>query len=196
MNRGASATIQTEWAKAANAPAHLIEIRFDVADGGTIYLTDSYRNITWNGNTYLGNGDLIGFSGLTESSELRITDAAFQFSGVDQTLLALFLAKNWIDRRLLLYKCFFNTSTEALLVDPVAIHDGRMDEPMLEEDGAGGTSTLTVHSRDQFADFERLSGRHTNSVEQKLLFPTDTGFDLVTQIAGKQVSLLWGAATP
>jgi hypothetical protein len=196
MNRGASAAVQAEWAKSANEPAHLVELRFDAGDGGTIYLTDSYRAIVWNGNTYLASGHLLDFSGLQESAEMRVTEVMVQLSGVDQTMIALFAAAKWIDRRLLIYRMFFDQTNEALMVDPVAIHDGRMDEPTLAEDPDNGSSILTVTSRDQFADFDRLSGRHTSSVEQKLFFPTDTGFDLVSQIAGKQVSLQWGAATP
>jgi hypothetical protein len=196
MNRGASSDVQAEWAKSANEPAHLVELRFDTGDGGTIYLTDSYRSVVWNGHTYLANGDPLGFSGLQESAEMRVAEVMVQLSAVDQTMLAIFAAANWIDRRILIYKMFFDQSNEALMVDPVAIHDGRMDEPALAEDPDSGTSVLTVTSRDQFSDFDRLSGRHTNSVEQKLFFPSDTGFDLVTQIAGKQASLQWGAATP
>jgi hypothetical protein len=52
MNRGASAAVQAEWAKAQNAPAHLVELQFDVADGGTVYVTDSYRTISYGGNSY------------------------------------------------------------------------------------------------------------------------------------------------
>jgi hypothetical protein len=196
MNRGASAAVQVEWAKSANEPAHLVELRFDSGDGGTIYLTDSYRSVIWGGNTYLANGHLLDFSGLQESAEMRVADLTVQLSAVDQVMVSAFTTKQWIDRRLLIYRMFFDQTNEALMVDPVAIHDGRMDEPRLDENPEGGTSVLTVKSTDQFADFERLSGRHTNSVEQKLFFPSDTGFDLVSALAGKQVSLQWGAAQP
>jgi hypothetical protein len=38
--------VQAEWAKSQNAPCHLVELQFDAADGGTVYITDSYRTIT------------------------------------------------------------------------------------------------------------------------------------------------------
>jgi hypothetical protein len=80
MNRGATAAVQAEWAKSANEPAHLVELRFDAGDGGTIYLTDSYRSVTWNGNTYLASGDVLGFSGLQESAEMRVAEVMVQLS--------------------------------------------------------------------------------------------------------------------
>jgi len=194
--RGASAAFLTESAKAANQPAHLFEARFDAADGGTLYFTDSYRNITWGGNTYTALGHLIGFTGLTESAELRITDVRVTFSAVDQTMVSQVLQKQYLDRRLVIYKAFFDEATQAIVVDPVSIHDGRMDEPTLNEDPEGGRSTVQVVSHDQFADFERKSGRHTNPTDQALFFPSDKAFDMVAQNAGSQVTLTWGAPAP
>lgn len=191
--RGASASVLTEIAKGANQPAHLFEARFDAADGGTLYFTDSYRSISWGGNTYTALGHLLGFTGLTESAELRITDVRVTFAAVDQTMVAQVLLKNYIDRRLIIYKAFFDVSTQAIVVDPVAIHDGRMDEPTLQEDPDAGRSTVLITSHDQFADFERKAGRHTNPQDQNLYFPTDRAFDLVAQNAGSQQTLMWGS---
>jgi hypothetical protein len=196
MNRGASAAVQAEWAKAANEPALLLEARFDAADGGTVYLTDSYRAVVWGGNTYAAGGHMLGFTGLTESAELRITDVTVELSGVDQTWVSIILAKQYLDRRLLIYKMFFDQASGALMVDPFAIHDGRMDEPRSDEDPQPGKHTISVKSRDQFADFERRNGRHTNPNDQRALFPGDGCFDLVAQLAGQQVQLVWGAVRP
>jgi hypothetical protein len=171
-------------------------VRLDTSDGGSVYMTDSYRQIVWNGNTYGALGHALTFSGLTESAELRIADATLQLSGIDQSWISIILSKQYVDRRLLIWKMFFNQATEALMVDPVAIHDGRMDDPRVDEDGPAGKSTVTIKSRDQFADFEKLCGRHTNPIDQNLWFPSDRAFDLVAQNAGSQMTLLWGAARP
>lgn len=189
--RGASAAVQAEWAKAANQLAHLLELRLDAADGGTLYRTDSYRTISWGGNSYLALGDFLGFSGLTESAEQRITDVTVTFSGVDQTWLSIVQLKQLLDRRLLIYKVFFNTATEAVIVDPVSIHDGRISEYSVQEE-ASGKCEVTLHSQDQFADFQRLSGRHTNPNDQNIWFPADRGFDLTAQNAYQRRQLIWG----
>jgi hypothetical protein len=75
------------------------------------------------------------------------------------------------------YQAFLGTA-DALIVDPFAIHDGRMDEPKFDEDPDGGKCTVSVRSHDQFADFERTTGRHTNPNDQALWFPNDRAFDL------------------
>jgi len=194
--RGASVDVIAELAKGANQPAHLFELQFDVADGGTLYLTDSYRAISYGGNSYSAAGHLLSFSSLTESAELRITDLRAQLSGVDQTMIAQVLNKQYLDRHLVIYKAFFDVATQALIVDPIAIHNGRMDEPLIQEDPVSGSSVVQITSHDQFADFERRSGRHTNPADQNLYFPTDRAFDLVAQNAGKQTTLMWGVPRP
>ena len=190
--RGASVAVKAEWAATANAPAHLIELRLDSA---TVYVTDSYRTIVWDGNTYLALGHMIGFAGLVESAEVRVADVSVQLSGVDQTMVALVLDNDYLDRRLLIYQFFLDTS-DAVIASPVLIHDGRIAEAGVSEDGESGNSTVTLKSRDSFADFERMNGRHTNPAEQKYLFPNDASFDLLAQLAGQNRQIIWGAVSP
>lgn len=190
--RGASVAVQAEWAAAANAPAHLVELQLDSA---TIYATDSYRTIVYGGNTYTALGHMLGFSGLVESAEVRVADLSLQLSGVDQTMVALVLENDYLDRRLLIYQFFLDTS-DAVVASPVLIHDGRIAEASVAEDGEGGNSSVTLKSRDSFADFERMNGRHTNPNEQRYLFPNDASFDLLPQLAGQNRQLVWGAVSP
>lgn len=189
MNRGASAAVQAEWAKRQNAPVHLLEVRFDADDGGTSYVTDASRPITWMGNIYGAVGDLLSFGGLTESFELRVADVTIELSGVSQAYIAAFLQRNWVDRRLILYKGFLDAA-DTVIVDPFAIHDGRMDEPRFVEDMDAGSSVVQVASRDQFADFEKVNGRHTNAGDQNLLFPDDESFDRLAERNSR--SFTWG----
>lgn len=193
--RGASVAVQAEWAAAANAPAHLIELRLDAGDGGTVYVTDSYRSIVWGGNTYTALGHLLGFGGLAESAEVRVADISVSLSGVDQTLIATVLAADYLDRQFLIYQFFLDTS-DAVIASPVLIHDGRIAEAAVDEDGDSGKCVVSLKSRDSFADFERLNGRHTNPNEQKYHFPNDASFDLLAQLAGQNRQLIWGAVSP
>lgn len=191
-NRGATAAVQAEWAKAQNQPAHLLELRLDAADGGTVYFSDSYRTVVWGANSYTALGHLASFSGVIESAELRIADATIELSGVDQTLIALILSKQYIDRQLLVYQMFFSSSADALVVDPFPLHDGRMDEPVMQEDPDSGKCVVQIKARDQFADFERMAGRHTNAIEQSQWFPADKAFQLMAETAARQKELMWG----
>jgi len=189
-DRGASAAFLTELVKDQNEPFHLFELQLDVADGGTVRNTDLHRDVSWGGNSYLANGHFMQFSGIQESAELRVKTCSVTLSGVDQAWIATVLTVNYIDRRLLIYKGFVNATTDAVIVDPIAIFDGRVDSAQTEEDPSAGTCSVTLTAADDWVDFERLNGRHTNPTEQQALFPSDLGFQYVDMI-NKQIQ--WGA---
>lgn len=187
--RGFSAAALAQINAAQNAPFHLFEAYFD---SGTAYATDAARPVVWGGHTYLADGQLLAYDGVQETADLQVTEAHVQLSGVDQTWVALVLAENYIDRRLVIYKAFLDPATDALIVDPGAIFDGRMDAPTIEEDPASGKCTVSLTATSHWTDFERRPGRHTNLAEQQTFFPADTGFRYVSEQT-KQIT--WGAAT-
>lgn len=187
MNRGASADVIAEIALAANRPVHLFELYLS---GATTYATDAYRQVTWNGVDYPALGHFLDFDGVEESSDMTINQCRVQLSGVDQTLIAAILAYEYIDRRLVIRKGFL-TGSEALMIDPLPIFDGRVDAPEIAEDPATGACTVTIAASSHWIDFERTPGRHTNHEEQQLWFPGDLGFEYVSQL-NRQIK--WGSA--
>lgn len=187
MNRGASVAVINEFALSANRPVHLFELYLQ---GATTYATDAYRAVEWGGNTYPALGKFLEFDGIEETSDLSITQARVQMSGVDQTLIAGILSYEYIDRRLCIRKGFL-AENETLLIDPLPIFDGRIDSPEIAEDPAAGTCVVTVSASSHWIDFERTPGRHTNHQEQQLWFPGDLGLELVSQL---NRDIKWGAA--
>ena len=185
--RGASTAVQTEVAKSANSPFHLFELYLD---GASTFATDSYRSILWNGNLYVANGHLLSFDAIEEAADMKVTQTRISLSGVDQSIIAMILAHNYIDRRLVIRKAFLS-SDEALIVDPVPILDGRCDAPEIAEDPVSGTCTVTLSCGSHWIDFERKPGRHCNHAEQQIWFPGDNGFEYVSQLNRE---IKWGSA--
>ena len=190
MDRGASAAWIAEILKSQSQPIHLVEVAFDAADGGTIWLSDAYRPVVWSGNTYTANGHFMGFSGLSETYDMTIPSVRVSLSAVDQTWIALALTKQYIDRPLRIYKAFLD-NVEAVVTSPVLIFDGRMDTLDIADDPDGGTCMLSVTASSQWADFDRRPGRHTNHQEQQVFYPGDRGFEYAAQ-GNKDIT--WGRA--
>lgn len=187
MDRGASTAVVDEIVKSTNSPCYLVELYFDSA---TVRITDAWRNISWGGNTYLADGNLLGFSGIEETAELQIPSVTLSVSGVNQSYIAVVLAEPYLDRRVVIYKAFLDY-TQGVVSSPIIIFDGRLDSMGISDDPAGGTSTVAFTATSQWADFERTPGRHTNPAEQGVYFPGDKFFDYCNQI-NKQIK--WGAA--
>ncbi len=187
MDRGASAAFITEILKSSNQPIYLVEAWFD---DGTIRMSDAWVNVVWGGNTYTANGYFLGFSGLSETSDMTIPNVTVQVSAVDQTWIAIALSKPYIDRRIAVYKAFLDY-TQALISSPLLMFDGRIDTLEISDDPGHGSCTIAVSASSQWVDFQRTPGRHTNDDEEQIWYPGDRGFQFVTNF-NQQIK--WGAA--
>ena len=188
MDRNASTSVITELGAEQNFPVHLCEIYFD---NERIFLTDAYRQISWDGNDYISMGHLLGFGDIEETHELVVSNMTVSLSGVDQRYFSTFLSVSYVDRQITSYKSFLNVNTEVLVTDPILIFDGRMDQPVIAEDPDAGTSVVTVNCTNAWVDFERRPGRKTNYEEQQIWFPGDKGFEFASEIT-KEIK--WGIA--
>jgi len=182
-DRGMTAAVITEAEKAQNRPFNLVEIFFTT---GTVYFTDSDRNITWNSNTYLAAGSFLSFSEINEQNALTVSDIEVQLSGVDRTYLTTILDETFMDRDLIIRKGFIN-DLNAVVVDPIIIYSGKMDQPNIIESSDGCTISVTVANL--FVDFNKTNARFTNDESQKLFFPSDNGFQYAHQVI-KEIN--WG----
>ena len=182
-DRGMTAAALTEAAKSQNKPFHLVEIYFT---SGTVYFNDSDRDITWNSNTYTAAGYFLSFSEINEQNALTVSDIEVQLSGVDRTYLVEILNETFMDRDLIIRKGFFNDSN-AVVVDPIIIYSGKMDQPNIIE--TSESCTVSVRVANLFVDFQKTNARFTNDESQKLFFPSDNGFQYAHQII-KEIN--WG----
>lgn len=181
--RGATGAFLDEIAKAANRPVHLLEVDFNPY----IYLTDAAVNLTWDGNIYLAS-QWLGFSGISETSELLVNSVTVSLSGADQQVVALLLQESYLNRRMKIRTAMLNEALQ-VIADPVLIFDGRMDRPTIAVDPDNGQVACSVEGISIWTDFDRRPGRHSNDAEQQNLFPGDKGFAQVSVIPDQ---IFWG----
>lgn len=184
MSRGIHADVITELAKDSFNTAHLVSIDFE----NPIYLTESQYNIDHGGNTYTSSSALTGISNISEASDIQVGSMTIGLSGVSQEYISILLGQTYIDRRVVISRVVL-TDVNAIIGSPIVIYDGRIQSYSIK-DGVN-SSSINLIASSHWADFEKKSGRRTNSNSQKIHFSTDKGFEFAPNTMR---DLKWGRA--
>jgi hypothetical protein len=178
INSATLAALETDSFNSAT----LVQIDFS----STIRITDWARSVTALSNTWNSSANFIGVGDVTESQELRVNDLTLTLSGVDQTYVAIFLANNYIDVPINVYRVILDNA-DAVVGAPILIFDGILTGYAIEDTEEG--SKVTVQMASHWKDFEKENGRRTNHNSQQLYFAGDDGFEF----APKSIKdLKWG----
>ena len=169
----------------------LVELHLDTA----VYFTNGHIDLDYDSptapdagaNTYLAQGQYLGFGDVQETQDVRVGSLALTFTGVDFTTLGYVLNNEYIDRRVVLYRAVLNPDYTFNAGNVFQYFDGNITEFTIAESKEQASLTLKVAS--QFADYERTNGRRTNNTSQQREFPTDVGLEFAPQI---QVDIKWG----
>lgn len=189
MARGLGSTITNELSRDRLRFADLLELHFESPND--LYLTNGPIDITVNtststGETFAANGELLSFDTVTETGQARVNQVNFSLSGASNTITNLFLNNNYVDRRIVIYRQFFNNQSVAIGT-PVMLFDGEMTAFNINESGT--SSTLNVTSSSVFYDFDRINGRRTNTTSQQTIFAFDKGMDYASVVDDR---IKWG----
>ena len=154
-----------------------------------IYLTDYFRDITYNGNTYEAVGSFLGLSAIDSSSGLQVQDIKLTLEGISQSYISYVLQYYYIDRECEIHKVFLNSSTDATIGDPVKVFEGRLNNPTIQDDPTSGSTTVILTISNYLSDFDKRPTRFTNDTQHKGLYPDDNFFSRWGKI---DKEIIWG----
>ena len=191
MPRSLSSGLITSLSGQQQRVADLIEIHLSTA----VYFTNTFLDLSYDSatapdagaNDYLAQGQFIGIGNVQESKDIKIGSMSMVFTAVDYTTLAYVLNNEYIDRRVVLYRAVLD---ENFAIDSTKVFqyfDGRIKDFSISE--SPKTATLSLNVGSQFADYDKISGRRTNSDSQQRFFSGDVGFEFAPQI---QTDIKWG----
>lgn len=163
-------TLDTVTSNEKNLPsivvAHLV--KFELGYSGTTniyYLTDYFKSVTYDNNTYLAQGNLLTVTGLSENSTFEIQNCKIQLSGIDRVFTSSLLNYNYTARNITIYKQFFRTIKDDSYTNvdtnlsihelyekagsPIQIFNGRINAPSIQDNPNEGTATITVSATDR-----------------------------------------------
>lgn len=156
--------------------------------GGTVYLWSGVGDLSWNGQTWLGGGQLLSVSEIAETSDVVASGVTVTLAGVDPAYVSAAISeagqglpgKIWLG---------FIDDTGAVIIDPLALFSGRLDVPQIS-DGAA-TCAITISYESRLVNLLKPNEWRYTHESQQLLYPGDKAFEFVTGIQEKK--LAWGA---
>ena len=192
MPRNLPSAIKTELAKDGIAFADLVELHFPTVQLLTNAQIPVFTTTPTSGGaqTYTSNGNLLSFDLIQETGEAKVNQLNISLSGCSQTFTDLFLNNAYVDKRVVIYRVFFDDQLQ-IISTPVMMFDGEIQSFSINE--TGETSTVFVSSASVFYEFEKVNGRRTNETSQQGFFPNDRGMHYSSLTLD---DILWGKPAP
>lgn len=166
-------------------PVVLVEALFD---SGAVRMFSGIGELSFNSQTYLGAGNLLGVGGVQETQELRATGIDITVSGIPSEMLSLALSEPYQGRICRVYLGALDTNTGALIGSPYQIFSGSMDVMSINEGGETASIGIAVESR--LLDLERGRERRYEHEDQQIDYPGDMFFQYVPTL--QDATITWG----
>lgn len=184
--RDVTGAVQTALAADKIRLALLFEGEFAT---GTLRLWTGVGDLSWNGHTWTGAGQLLSASEIRETGDVRATGLTISLSGMPSTLLSVVLQSARQGYGGTVWLALFDAAG-AVIADPAITFKGRLDVPSIDEAEDGCTISVSYESR--LIDLDRARDRRYTSEDQAIDYPADLGFDYVPSIQDAQIN--WGVA--
>jgi hypothetical protein len=166
-------------------------VKMTVPDYAVLKFSNYNRDVVIEGNTYTALGNLLGVT--DTSTNLRVTpgNLSITISGIPNTSITDILNNRIKGSDIEIWRVFFDVITgQPLLIDgnPLGRFKGIVSNYSIQETWDPGsqlvsnTIMLTCSSTIDVLN-NKISGRSTNSNDQKYYYPTDLSMDRVAALA-------------
>ena len=164
-------------------PALFVQIQFATT---TAYIWSGVGSVTWNGQTWLGLGSLLGVGMIESAPTVEARGITITLSGLDPALLASTLTD--FKAGMPVSVLFGMYSGGVLIATPIISWSGRTDLPEVSYDGE--TATITIDCENRLADSNVPADRRYTHQDQQMTWPGDLGFQFVN--ATQEFTIFWG----
>lgn len=155
-----------------------------------VYLTNFATDISYKGNSYLSNGQLLGLGNLKQTIDIRVSSATLILDAVDPSLVALIMGSSQQGRDVELSLAILNKDY-SIAGSPIAMGAMIIDgAPDITDDPSKGQAIIKQKISSEFANWKQKGGLRTTPASLKRFAPGDTGFDFAAE-SGKAYK--WGS---
>ena len=162
------------------SPFFAVDLDFDSAP---VYLWSGYNDLTIDGKTYLGAGQLLSISTVDETTEMQAKGATITISGIPSSLISLAISEPYQGRECRIYFGLANDPSGYL-----EIFSGELDQMNVTE--REDTCTIELLAENVLIKLERPVVRRFTAEDQKSRFPADRGLEFVAGLQDKEI--YWG----
>lgn len=168
----------------AISPCFLVDLTFTT---GPAHVWSGVGNLTYNGNTYQGVGNLGAIGDVVEGSAVRAEGTTITLSGVDSTLLNECLNDIKIGAPATIW--FALLSGGQVLGSAYPLYVGNIDKPTIQI--GADTLSISLNLENRMTMLQRPTSRRYTSADQRYYYPDDIGFQWVEILS--DCALVWGS---
>src|ERR1700722_8025723 len=166
MSRPLTSGMLSALAGSSLQPVYFVSLTLT---SGVVYVWTGAGSITWNGQTWLGAGDLLTISVQEDGATVEARGIGVTFSGFDPTLLTDCLSDYKLGEPVNVYLGLL--SSGSLVADPICSWSGRTDQPTIDFDGTKASITIACENR--LVDLNRAVDRRWTHDDQQRDNPGD-----------------------
>jgi len=186
MTRSLTTAVKNHLATNEIKPVHLITIGFGTPQNITDCVHDLTSSVSGGSVTYSSSKFLVSYPEVSEETDISKSSIAITLSGADQTYISIALAENIVNDAVTIYRAFLDDNN-AIIADPFLLYKGSVETYTINE--TEDSSALTLNVVSHWADFEKRSGRKTNSTSQQRFFSGDLGMAFSSE---NVLDIKWG----
>jgi hypothetical protein len=184
MSRDLTAAFTTAITAGTVRPILLMEGQFD---GGTLRFWTGYGDLTWDGQTWTGSGDLLKVDPAEETQNVEAPGAAFSLTGIKSSLISTALSDDFQGRPARIWFGQLDDSG-SVISDPVLIFSGKMDEMPITEDPENPEIHLTAEN--DLVILNKSRERRYTHEDQQIDYSGDKFFEFVPSL--QDLEITWG----
>ena len=182
MPRSLSSDLQTQVSAQQTKIAFLVELNLSTV----IRLTDFYRDVTYNSESYEAGGSYLAVNTTTETGQLQVNDINLSFSNVTDQVRSLVQDGSFTDKKVEVYIAYFDSNED--IVGAVNYFTGKIKNVNITETIDSTTLGMTVASH--WANWNLTKGRHYSDESQQSVYTGDRGLEYATQTKS---DVRWGS---
>ncbi len=150
---------------------------------GTARFWTGVGMLEWNGYSWAGSGALGRVTPIKQTTTLAIQEIVFSLAAVDPAIVAT-LSDDVRNRSGKVWLACIGSGNS--VIDPFQIVDSELDYQSFSAD-ADGKVGIAITARSGFYTLVRALDESWTSEEQYLVYPTDSGLDLISSLQNQEL---------